>query len=460
MAAPDQPEQSRVLMASIVASQFAMPYMFSGVAVALPHMGAELDAGAIELGLIITVFMASSAAFLLPLGRLADATDRRTIYKLALLGFALTSAAIGWMSWVPGILLMRLLQGVLAAALGATGPALVADLVPPERRGRAYGAMLGAVYVGLTVGPICAGALIRVADWRAVFLVGGAISLLAWLGTALMLPSRWRRASSWSHTSSTVLLAAAVGSLVAGSATLHHRTLGTTLSLAGVALGIAFVELQRRSPNPLLDVRALAAHRVLRSALLVQLLLYTSGYCSTFVLSIYLQVSLGHTAETAGLLLGLGSLLMAITAPIAGFLSDRLHAAVFASAGVTAVLICSLMATTLDADTSLGFVAAILIMHGLGYGLFASPNMTMVMNSATADTLSQVSAMSAKARSLGMIFGVLIGAVLISLELGHEQVEAHPMEFISITVAAFRMLAVLAGVGLVISLVAGRRRGL
>jgi MFS family permease len=453
MAAPE----NRMLVAIFVASQFAMPFMFSGVAVALPHMGAELDAGAIELGLVITLFLAGSAAFLLPLGRLADATDKRTIYKLALLGFALTTAAIGLLSSMPAILAMRLLQGVMTAALGATGPALLADLVPAQRRGRAYGAMLGAVYFGLTAGPICAGWLIRVADWRAVFLVGAGIAMLAYIGTALLLPSRWRRATGSRHASSTLLVVASVGCLVAGSATLEQRALGSGLLLAGVLLAIAFVQLQRRLADPLLDVRALAAHRVLRSALLVQMLLYTSAYCSVFVLSIYLQVSLGHPAETAGLLIGLGSLLMAVTAPIAGSLADRLGANIFASLGVTAVLICSLMAMTLDTDTGLGFIAAILVAHGLGYGLFASPNMTMVMNSASPETLGQVAALSAKARAIGMIMGVLIGAVLISLEIGHARVEDHPIEFIAITVDAFAILAGLAAIALVISLLTGRR---
>lgn len=447
--------ENRMVVASIIASQFAMPFMFSGVAVALPRMGTELGAGATALGLVITLFLAGSAAFLLPLGRLADATDKRTIYKLALLGFALTSAVIGLLSWMPGILAVRLLQGVLTAALGATGPALMADLVPPERRGRAYGAMLSAVYVGLTAGPICAGWLIRVANWRAVFMVGAAVAMLAYVATALLLPSRWRRPTGPGHASSTALVVAAVGCLVAGSATLGNPALGSGLLLGGVLLGIAFVQLQRRLTNPLLDVRALMAHRLLRSALLVQMLLYTSGYCSVFVLSIYLQVSLGHPAQTTGLLIALGSVLMAVTAPIAGFLSDRLRATVFASLGVAAVLICSLMATRLNADTGLGFVAAILVVHGLGYGLFASPNMTMVMNSASPETLGQVSALSAKARALGMIAGVLIGAVLISLELGHESVQDHPIEFIAITVAAFWILAALAGLALVISLLTG-----
>jgi hypothetical protein len=83
--------------------------------------------------------------------------------------------------------------------------------------------------------------------------------------------------------------------------------------------------------------------------------------------------------------------------------------------------------------------------------------MTMVMNSASPETLGQVSALSAKARSLGMIGGVLIGATLISLELGHASVEDHPLEFISITVTAFWILAALAGVALVISVLTGLR---
>ncbi|PRP94263.1 MFS transporter [Enhygromyxa salina] len=446
-----------ILIAAIVASQVAPPFMFSGVAVALPSMGVELEAGATTLGLVATVFLAGSLAFLLPIGRLADATDKRTIYKLALLGFAIATALIGWVSWIPGILLLRLVQGVMSAAIAATGPALVADIVPPERRGKAYGALLGAVYAGLTLGPVCAGLLIRVASWRAVFFVGAALLMLAYLLVALTLPSRWRRSTQPAQLPSSALIVAAVSCVVAGSATLRSGSLGIGLLAAGILLSVLFVLVQRRLDDPLLDVRGLARHPIMRDALLVQLLVYMSAYCLVFMLSIYTQVSLGQTAQTSGLLLALASLLMAAAAPIAGALSDRAPPRVIASVGVAAVLACTLMATQLGPETSLIYVAGIVVMQGLGFGLFASPNMTIIMNSATARTLGVASALSAKSRALGMILGMLVGVVLISAKLGDAPVEEHPREFNEVVVIAFAVLSGVGTLALLISLFTGRR---
>src|SRR5688572_32940885 len=113
--------------------------MFAGVAVALPAMGEELHAGATSLGLVETLFLAGSLAFLLPIGRLADATDKRTIYKIGLLAFALSSLLISRLSSMPAILAIRFFQGITSAIFGATAFAIISEIVPPERRGSVFG---------------------------------------------------------------------------------------------------------------------------------------------------------------------------------------------------------------------------------------------------------------------------------------------------------------------------------
>jgi MFS family permease len=452
--------EDRLLVAAIVATQLAPPFMFSGVTVVLPHMGEDLGAGAISLGLVATLFLAGNAAFLLPLGRLADATDKRSIYKYSLLGFALVTMLIGLSSHMALILALRVVQGVLAAALASTGPALLADIVPAKRRGRAYGASLGAVYAGLTLGPICAGLLVRVAGWRGVFLVGAALVALAFVLMLALLPSRWRRTPRGGGSApgvSTALIVASVAALVAGSASVERGPIAYALLGLGLLLGVGFVLLQRRLEDPLLDVRALARHRVMRSALAVQLLLYMVAYASVFVLSLAMQVSLGFTAETTGLVLALSSVLMAVIAPLAGLLADRLRPRVISSCGVACVLACMLLASTLDASKGLAFVLTLSTLQGLGFGLFSSPNMTIIMNSAEAEALGMASALSAKARSLGMIIGMMAGAGLISLRLGNAPVAEHPLEFIEIFVAVARVLALMVGLALLVSLVAGFR---
>src|SRR6266478_6588558 len=321
--------------------------MISGVAVALPALGNDLAAGATALSLVETVFLAAAVALLLPAGRLADASDKAALYKLGMVTFALSSLLVGLVSSIPAILCLRFVQGITSAAVQAAGPAIIADAVPPERRGKAYGITIGSIYAGLTLGPICAGFLVDLWGWRAVFLAGGALVLVLLLPIHFMLPASWRRPPEGAvHLPSTLLAVAAMLALVGGAATLRQGALG-------LALLAAFVLWQRRVAQPLLNVDLLMKNLVLRGALLVQWLLYCNAFGSVFMLSLYMQTVLGHSANTAGQVLAIGTLLMAAIAPVAGILSDRYRAALIASCGVALVLIAALAALGLGGGSHL-----------------------------------------------------------------------------------------------------------
>jgi MFS family permease len=452
--------EQRFLVWTIVASQFAPPFMFAGVAVALPSMGAELGAGAIVLGLVETLFLAGSVAFLLPAGRLADAGDKRTLYKLGLVGFCLASIGIGLVSSTPAILFLRFVQGLMSALYVATGPAILADLVPAPHRGRVYGMSLGAIYAGLMLGPIGAGLLIDAWNWRAVFLVGAFVLLAMAAAIHAMMPSTPRLPLRAVHLPSAALLVTTMLGLVAGAAFVGQGRWAYAVLAGTAAVGAAFLLLQRRIARPLLDLADLAGNAVLRNALLIQLLIYMNAFCTAFMLSIYLQVSLGRSARVTGQLLAVGSILMAVLAPFAGRLADRLRPSGIASAGVACIWISAMLALRLDLQSGLGYVVAILAVQGVGFALFSSPNLTIIMNSVGASALSMASALAAQSRSLGMISGMLMTSLLISLNIGNDPVAEHPALFAETMAAAFRVLAVLSGIAFAVSLIrSGGRPG-
>ena len=128
--------------------------------------------------------------------------------------------------------------------------------------------------------------------------------------------------------------------LALGCSLLRLPLIGYGCVAAGLILTAIFIAWQRRLKEPLLNVEALLRNRVLGKALLVQLLLYTQAFCSVFMISIYMQVVLGQTANTSGQVLAIGSLLMALIAPLAGRLSDRYRPNGVASIGV-AIAFCS-----------------------------------------------------------------------------------------------------------------------
>lgn len=437
-----RPRDSRVLLWAVVASQFGPPFMFSGVAVALPEMGRALDAGATLLGLVETLFLAGILTFLLPAGRLADASDRSMLYKLGLLGFGVTSLLVAALPDMRLILPLRFVQGALSALTAVAGSAVLADLVPAAARGRAFGLSIGAVYAGLVLGPVLAGFLADAAGWRAVFAGGGTAILLGWLFVWRLLPSGWRWPARVAHVGSTLRIAAAALALVGGSALLAEPWLGAAVLAAGLLLAAWFVRVQLRSPDPLLDLPWLLANRTLRDALLVQLLLYMAAFSSIFLLSIYLQVALGRTARAAGQVVAIGSVAMALLAPVAGMLADRFGPARIARIGVAAVAASTAIACALDRASPILHVIAVLALQGIGFALFSSPNMATIMNAVPAPRFGIASAVAAKARSLGMVAGMLLTAVLISLHLGNRPLADDPPAFVAVLRESFLVLAV------------------
>lgn len=457
-AGPGAPTRARTLAATaVIAAHFAPPFMFSAVAVVLPALGDDLGASAADLGLCENLFLAGSVALLLPAGRLANHADRPGLYRRGLVLFGLASLAIALTSSVPLLLFLRLVQGTASAILSASGPALLADLVPPARRGRAFGAAIGVAYAGLSLGPLCGGLLAERWGWRAVFIAGAVGLLLAALLLRRTVPSRWRPLPlDGLDLPSVALVAAAILSLVFGTALIGQPAVGAALLLAGLALAALFVARQRRLPRPLLDLAALAANADLRGALAVQALLYMNAYAAHFMLSLHLQIALGRTAASAGRYLAAGSILMTVCAPLAGNLADRLRPARLAAVGVALVLASALVAAGQGAAASDGAVLVVLLLQGLGFALFSSPNMTTIMASVPASHAGDASALGAKSRSLGMIVGMLTSALLLAWHVGDAPVSSAPDHVAAAVEASFTLLAFTSGAALLLGLASAR----
>ena len=443
--------EHRWLVAAIVLAQFGPAFMFSGVAIALPAMGRELGMSATSLGLVETTFLASSTAFLLPAGRFADIASRGSVFRVMLAVFGLLSLAIGLVShgWI--VLVLRFLQGLAAAMCMAAGPAWLMDLVPAERRGRVFGAMMGTAYAGLALGPLVAGQVVDHLGWRSVFFVGGAQILLSGIPALVNRADPWRRLSGSLHWPSVVQLVACMGGVVVAVA-MHERgqPVWPWLCASALALG-AFLWRQPRLREPLLDLGELRRNGVLRAALLVQMLLYLNAYCSIFLLSLFLQVGLGLSARAAGPWLAIGSLMMTCTSPLAGRLADRMRPQRVAGLGVASVLLSSLFGLTLGEASAPWHVGAVLAAQGLGFGLFSSPNLALILGSLPRERSGFASAVAAQSRGIGMFSGMTVTSVLIAGYFGSRAVAEDPQAVIATVGSAYSVLVVTSTLALLLA---------
>ena len=405
-------------------TNLALPFMFAGVGVALPALGRDMAMSGAELGLFETLYLGTVTALLLPAGRISDAGDKNSLFTLGVAGFTVATLALAFLPSVPLLLAVRTLQGVVVALVAATNMAILTENVPRERLGRAMGLNVGAVYVGLAAGPFVAGAITTALGWRWVFVISGALSVIATLMTVVTLPRRWvwpRLRFDWpgALTSATGLML-----LIVGSATVGESSLGWWLAAGGVLLLAAFIRIEKTAPSPLVSLAALAGRPVLLRALTVQLLTYAGAMGTSLLFSLYLQVTRGWTAREAGWLLVISPVLMAILAPLAGRAADRRRPQLLAAVGVTFIFAGTVAAWLVPMTASMALIVVSLVTHGLGFALFSSPNMTVIMGQAPRERTAMASALAAQMRGLGMVCALMLITGFMSVHLGPEGVEA------------------------------------
>ena len=182
---------------------------------------------------------------------------------------------------------------------------------------------------------------------------------------------------------------------------------------------------------------------------MVQFLIYCGIIGTTFLLSLYLQFIRGNTPETAGHILVLGPVVMAILAPLAGRVADRISPRRISVLGAASILCSVTLATLINERTGVGLIIAIMVFQGLGFALFSAPNMALIMNSVGPAERGLASALSAVMRSLGMVIGMFIVTAFLSMRLGDVAIDDRPADFLSAMRWSFVIFAVLAALGVV-----------
>jgi EmrB/QacA subfamily drug resistance transporter len=399
--------------------QFIMPFMMSAVGIALPTMGHDLNASALQLGLVESTYILSAASFMLAMGRLGDIQGRERIFKIGLVIFTCAGGAISQASAIEFIIVLRFIQGFGGAMIMSTGMAMVVAAYPPSERGKALGIAVATVYAGISVGPFIGGYMVAVLGWRSLFYLLLPLGLIAWVvavkktqpepGIAQGEPFDWTGA---------VLYALAVVLLMVGATHLSADAWGWGLLALSLFCFVLFYKLELRSRFPLLDVRLLRDNRVFALSNLAALFNYAATFGVTFFLSLYLQYVKGMEPQMAGSILIVQPIMQTVFSPLCGRLSDKVSASLVATIGMACCAIGLAIAATLGADSSLWGVFCLLIFLGIGFALFSAPNTSMIMGSVEARHLGVASGLSATMRTLGMTVSMMVITLIFSYLMG------------------------------------------
>lgn len=435
-----------------------MPFMMSAVGVALPAVGRDLTASALQLGLVETAYVLSASIFLLAMGRMGDIHGRRRVFQWGIAVFTVMGGILSQVGSIEAMIGFRFLQGMGGAMIAATGMAIVVAVFPPQERGKALGISVAAVYAGISCGPFIGGFLVTALGWRSLFYLCMPLGLATFALVAWQLRGEWAdaRGEPFDWGGSTVY-AVALLLLLSGAANVNRGGWSWALVLAGLVGLAAFVAVELRTPYPVLDMRLLRDNRVFALSNLAALLNYAATFGVTFFLSLYLQYVKGMTPHQAGTLLVLQPLTQALLSPFCGRLSDRYPAARVATLGMTLCALGVGVAATLSATTSLVLVAAMLLLLGTGFALFSSPNTSVIMGSVAPRYLGVASGLGATMRTLGMLTSMTIITVVFSVHMKGQAVTAATQSVFLLSLrTALITFGCLCGVGIACSL--GRLR--
>lgn len=407
----------------IAAVQFLTPFMFSAIGVALPTIGREFSAGAVQLGLIEMVYILAVALLLLPIGRFADIHGRRRIFISGTVILTLATFVLATAPTVNLLIFFRFVQGIGAAMITSTSLAILSSVYPPQERGRAMGVVVGCVYLGISAGPTLAGLMIDFLGWRWIFYSAVPVELLILLFALIRLKGEWAdsRGERFDWIGSLLYITALSG-IVIGVLEAGQLTMAGWFAGAGIIVMIAFVLYENSIEFPIFPLGKILANRVFALSNVATWLNYAASFGIMFFFSIYLQVIRGVSPKLAGFILITQPLLQALFAPLAGRMADKHNPAPIATLGMTLCTIGLAAAAGIGASSSFIFIFAVLIVMGVGFGLFSTPNTAAIMASVDRRDYGMASSMIATMRTTGMLTAMTLITLLLSWYLGKEPV--------------------------------------
>lgn len=452
---PDQ----RILIWIILLNCFATPFMLSASNVALPVIARELDLSAVVLSWVPMIFLMTSAVFIVIFARVADLFGRKRVFLWGALGIILSSLLAASALNAPMLLLGRSLQGISAAMVYATQISLISSVVTGRERGRVIGLAVAMVYAGLAVGALVGGLILDLLNWRFTFLVHVPLNLLVLLTGLLKVEGEWldENAGGFDR-GGAVVYGLAITLLCAGVSLLPDWYSFALLLLSFTSIAW-FVQRSRRRPDAIFDVSLFFENKVFSLCCLASFIIYTATFANVVLLSLLLQSVQGVSASLTGLLLMIQPVVMAVFSPLTGRLAESISPHYLSRSGMLLATIGLFILAGISATTPLSVIMASVLLLGLGFSLFSSPNIGAIMASVRMDQTGSAAASVGTTRVLGQLSSMALVALVFSLMLGPSRIEEESLPLLLNAIRlSFGIAALMCLSGLVFIVLADRFR--
>jgi MFS family permease len=432
---------------------------FTGVNLALPDVASELGLSVSASTWVPLSILLAMAAASVPGARLADIHGRRRTSLIAFL-LCLISLGLSAVAWNASVLVFsRAICGIGTAIIFNNNIAMITSAYPPEVRGRVLGYAIGAVYLGLSSGPLVCGLLIQCFGWRSIFWCNffGYIPPLL-----LLLKSKKEQQPAGGEPfdrRGAALWAALVLPFFMGLTIIGKWPLGLSLLLGAAVAGALFVHSSLTTDRPVFDLRLFKGNGRLISSALASLCGYSATNAVSLILSLYFQHLKGLSPAQTGLILAVQPIFQTALTPVTGRMSDKTEARLMASTGMLVIgLSLALFGIALSPETGYPIVFMSLALLGIGIAIFIAPNNNVMIGAVPANRTGQVVGLITAVRLCGQVLSGSIATMVFTIRLGTEKLEvAGPADLMPCLSICFYIFFPLCLLGALLSLAQRRQ---
>ncbi|MBV1867367.1 MAG: MFS transporter [Marinosulfonomonas sp.] len=393
---------------TVVTSIILLVASTAAISLGLPVIADDLDIEAATAVWIVSAFQISLVVSILPCSALGEMLGHRRIYRSGIMIFTIGAALCAVSDNFGVLLAARALQGIGGAATVSVGSAILRDIYPRSKVGTAVSINALTVAVSGGVGPIAGSLVLSYASWPYLFSMWVPIGMIAYFASAALPDNEAGRGRM-------DVLGALINAVAFGSLVLGVTQLGSRLDLALPALAIsciAFVFLTihvRGKPHSILPVDLLAMPR-LRMALTTSGLGFATGAVIMTVFPFYLLRDIGITKIEAGFVVAIWPTTAAVSAVLAGWMSDRIRPEILCFGGLLTMAICLLLIISPMVGHSIKYITYVMAVMGVGFGFFQAPNNRILIVLPPRERRIRASGLQATSREFGNAIGIgLVG---------------------------------------------------
>ena len=397
------------------------------VNVALPTMAKELNTSMAGIEWVVTSYLIVICATILLFGKLGDILGKTRIFKFGIGVFTIGSLLCGFSNTLFMLILSRLVQAIGAGAAMATNQGIITETFPPNERGRALGMTGTAVALGTMVGPTLGGLIVSISPWEYIFLINIPIGILVYIGVIKILPFKKKASDFKIDVKGSILFMISITLLFTSinfGQSLGFTNMFIVMSfIISLILFAIFIRVEKNSDNPMLDIK-IFKNRLFSLSIFCGFTSFISIGAVNIILPFYYQDVLSLIPSAAGLMMTVSPIILAVVAPLSGYLSDKMGSEKISALGLSILSIGIISLVLFNVNTPLIVVGILVGLLSLGSGIFQSPNNSLIMSTVEKNELGIAGSINGLVRNLGTTTGIALSTSILysrmSSKLGYK----------------------------------------